>query len=239
MAAIVFSCIWIQPVSGQQVQVAGDPSTYADLVKQFYGPDQSLINGVLYYNRYARCKGHPYLMNNDFMDGELTVQGRYYPDLKIRYDIVSQCVELAYLNMQGSRNWLFTITDHVEAFRLGENLFSNLDLDGQSRKIYQVIRNAFFTCYIHWEKRLLPIQNDLDYTSKFTDAGTTCLLEMEGKAYIFKNRKTFTRLFPVDLQKEIRKIFRKNHFKIKYTTPDEMARNLNAVADLIKQGGLP
>lgn len=234
VAAILFLYIWSQPVSGQQVHSAGDQSGYADLVKHFYGPDQILINGVLYYNRYARCKGHPYLMSNDFMDGELTLQGRNYPDLKLRYDISSQCVELSYLNMQGSRNWLFTATDHVEAFRLGEYLFANLDLDGLSRKFYQVIRNGFFTCYIHWEKRLLPIQNDLDFTNKFTAADADFLMEMDGKTYIFKSRKSLTQLFPAEIQKQIRRIFRRNHLKIKQATPEEMVRNMNAVADLLK-----
>ena len=94
VATIILISIWIQPVSGQQVQGADNQFSYTDLVKQSYGYDQNLINGVLYYNRYVRCKGLPYLIGNDFVDGELTIQGKNYQDVKIRYDILSQCVYL-------------------------------------------------------------------------------------------------------------------------------------------------
>lgn len=239
VATIIFLSTWIQPVSGQGVQEPDNQFSYANLVNQFYGHDQSLINGILYYNRYPGTKGVPYLMSDDFVDGELTIQGRIYPDVKIRYDILSQYVELAYVNMQGSGNWLFTVADHVEAFQVGEYQFLKLNLDGQSGKFYQVIRTGLFTCYIHWGKRLLPIQNDHIFTKAFSDIDATNRLEMDGEINTFKNRKTFLELFPVDLQREIKRLLRKNRIKIRHASPDEMVRNMNLVADLLKNGGLP
>lgn len=239
VAALIFLSLWIQPVSGQRVQEPDNQFSYANLVNQFYGHDQSLINGILYYNRYPHCKGVPYLMSDDFVDGELTVQGKIYPDVKIRYDILSQYVEIAYINMQGSGNWLFTVADHVEAFQVGEYQFLKLNLDGQSGKFYQVIRTGLFTCYIHWEKRLLPLQNDQVFTRAFSEIDATNRLEMDGEINIFKNRKTFLELFPLNLQSEIKRLLRKNRIKFRHPSPDEMVRNMNLVADLLKNGGLP
>lgn len=239
VAAMFFLIIGIQPVSGQQAQGTGDQLKYANLVNQFYGHDQSLINGILYYNRYPGTKGVPYLMSDDFVDGKLTIQGKIYPDVKIRYDILSQCVELAYTNMQGSGNWLFTVADHVEEFQVGEYQFLKLNLDGQSGKFYQVIRTGLFTCYIHWERRLLPLQNDQIFTKAFSDIDATNRLEMDGEINTFKNRKTFLELFPVDLRREIKRLLRKNRIKVRHASPDEMVRIMNLVADLLKNGGLP
>jgi len=238
-AVIVFLTTCIQPVSGQRIQDPDNQFSYVNLVNQFYGNDQILVNGILYYNRYVRCKGLPYLTGNDFMNGELTLQGKNFPNVKVRYDITSQCVELAYFNMKGTRNWLFTVADHIEAFRVGEYQFLKLDLDAHSEKFYQVIRTGLFTCYVHWEKRLLPLQNDPDYSRVFSEADVYCLLEMEGSIKGFKNRKTFSRLFPEHVQKEIKRLLKRNHFKVQHAAPGEMVRNMNAVADLLRTGGLP
>ncbi len=239
VAAIIFLSMGIQPVSGQQIQGDDNRFFYADLVKQSYGHDQNLINGVLYFNRYVRCKGKPYLGSNNFVDGELTIQGKIYHDVKIRYDILSQCVEIAYFNKQGNRNWLFTVTDHVESFLLGEYLFKKLSLEGHTGKFYQVIRTGPFTCFVHREMKLLPLQNDPHNSRVFSEVHATCLLEMDGKITLFKNRKSFSELFPPHQQKEIRRLFKTNHFKIKKAFPAEMVRNMNGVADILNKGGLP
>lgn len=239
VVALILLSLGTRPVSGQQITGAENRNSYADLVKQSYGHDQNLINGVLYYNRYVRCKGLPYLISNDFVDGELTIQGRKYNDISIRYDILSQCVEIVYFNIQGNPNWLFTVSEHVESFLFGEYPFKKLNIEGSDGKFYQVIQTGPFTCYIHWEKKLLPLQNDPDNSRVFSEVHVTCLLEMDGKITYFKNRRSFSELFPLHQQKEIRRLFRTNHYKIKKASPAEMVRHMNEVADILNSGGLP
>ncbi|MEN8227510.1 MAG: hypothetical protein ABFS38_05090 [Bacteroidota bacterium] len=239
VTAIIFLALLIQPVCAQQQTVPANGISYVELVEQSFGLDQDLINGIQYFDRYMGYKGVPYFVSIGFMDGELTIKERVYQDVRIRYDLFSQSVEVEYDYFFGGASWLVAVTDHIEAFKFGEYPFIKLDIEESSGKFYQVIRTNQFTCYVHWEKKILPIQNDQFFTEEFSAPKSTCLLEMNGEINVFKNRKSFAELFPEHQRKEIKRLYRKNQFRVKKASPNELVYHMNAVANLIKNGTLP
>ncbi len=239
VAAIIFPIALTQPVWGQQAVVPERNNSYKALVEHYFGYDQNLVNGVQYYNRYLGSKGIPYFMNIGFVDGDLIIQERVYKNLRMRYDLLAQILEIEYDNNNGGIGWLVTVPDHITAFRFGEYPFRKLNLEGPSGKFYQVIKTDLFTCYIHWEKMLLPLQFEHQYTHKFSQVNSTTLLEVNGETNVFKNRKGFVKLFPENRQKVIKRFLRRNHFIFQNASPNEMVLSMNAVANLLNSGGLP
>ncbi len=221
------------------MSVADNRNPFIALVEQYFGLDQNLINGAQYYDRYEGCKGVPFFMSIGFMEGDITIKKRLYQDVRIRYDMLSQCVEVEYDFFYGGNSWLVAVTDHIEAFQIGEYHFMKLNLEGPPGKFYQVIRTKRFTCYVHWEKKLSPLQNDPFFTHEFSDPKPTCLLDMDGEINKFKNRKAFAEQFPEHLQKEIKNLFKRNQFKVQRASPNELLLNMNAVGNLLSSGGLP
>jgi hypothetical protein len=48
---------------------------------------QILYNGILFKNKFLRIDGDPYLFKNYFLPGTVSLNGRKFTNLKIRYDI--------------------------------------------------------------------------------------------------------------------------------------------------------
>jgi len=228
----------MRPVYGQQESPDVIQSAYTSLVKKAYGLDQDLINGVRYFNRYLGCQGDPYFGSIGFEDGELTIKDRVYQDLRIRYDLFSQSVEVEYNYSFGRGNRLVTVSDHVEAFRIQEYSFEKLNIEEPSGKFYQVIRTDLFSCYIHWEKKLISLHNDRNFTKEFSKPKSTCLLEVDGEIKAIKSRTDFEALFPDHQRKKIKRLLKKNLVTIHRASPREMVLNMNAVAKLLKTGGV-
>lgn len=229
----------IGPVLGQQPAVPETRNHYVEVVERSFGYDQDLINGVQYFDRYMGYKGVPYFMSIGFVDGEMTIRDKLYRNVRIRYDLYSQVVEIEYENFYGGFSWLLTVADHVKAFQMGEFVFEKLNLDGQSTGFYQVIRTRQFTSYIAWKKRLTPLQNDQRFTHVFSELSSSSFLEMDGAIHPYNNRKELVGLFPEHMRKEINRFLKRNQFNVKGASPNEMVLSMNAVSNLMQSGGLP
>lgn len=238
VATVIFLIALGQPLCGQQDPSDVNQSSYTSLVEKAYGLDQDLINGVQYFDRYLGCKGDSYIGSIVFEDGELTIKERVYHNLKIRYDIFSQSVEVEYDILFGRGKRLITIADHVEAFQIQEYSFEKLNIEEPSEKFYQVIQTDFFSCYVHWEKQLIPLQNDRNFTKEFSKPKSTCLLDVNGAIREFKSRKDFVELFPDHQKKKIKRLLKKNLVRIQSASPGDMVLNMNEVAKLLKTGGV-
>ncbi|MCK5134490.1 MAG: hypothetical protein KAR19_01785 [Bacteroidales bacterium] len=208
-------------------------------MEQAYGLDQDLVNGVQYHNRYMSCQGHPYFMEDRFASGSVSVRGRIYKDVRLRYDLYSQHVEIEYENFSGGSNVLITITDNVDAFSRGAFEFLKLNLGQEPTRFYQVIRTNVFTCYVYREKELIPLTNNMLFIEQFIKASLTYQMEMDGRLYEFNNMKSFAALFPEDQQKMIKRYLRRKHFTFRKATPGAIVRNMSAVSNLSASGGLP
>jgi len=50
---------------------------------------QFLYNGRLWWNQHIKVRGHAYYLSGDFIPGNVSLKGKEYKDLKIKYDIFS------------------------------------------------------------------------------------------------------------------------------------------------------
>ena len=109
VATLIFLVIINAPVCGQKTGALEDDLNYSELVGKAYGLDQELVNGVQYFNRYRATLGHPYFLGDMFQMGSATIRGRNYSDVKLKYDLFSQHLEVKYKNYLGEKtrsSWL-------------------------------------------------------------------------------------------------------------------------------------
>jgi len=139
----------------------------------------------------------------------------------------------------GGQSWLVAVADHIEAFRIGEFRFIKADLEETGKKFYQVIETGLFTCYIHWAKRLQPVQNDHFFTHRFSNSKATFLLEKDGGIKEINSRKVFVNQFSQVHRKAIKHLLKRNQFNLRLATPDVLVYHMNAVANLLNTGGIP
>ena len=236
VALTIFLCvhIFLPPVFGQQNISKADHSSYAHLVNKGYGLDQDLINGLQYYNRHTLSTGHPYFQNNQFRRGSITIKGEIFNDVRLKYDIHSQNVELEYEKFSGGNNQVVTIFDQVVAFKLGEYQFQKLSIEEKSENYYQVISTACFTIYVFWEKELLPLNGSTTHVEQFADAKHSLWLDLDGELTPFNSRKEFSECFPEEDQKEIKRLLSNNQFRFRTAQVDEIIRNVELACNLLK-----
>jgi hypothetical protein len=232
-AIILCLSIYLFPVFGQANSVQADRGSYTYLVKRGYGLDQDLVNGLQYYNRHMFSTGDPYFHNNQFKKGSITIKGKIFYNVKLKFDIYSQNVELEYENISGGRNQVITIFDQVDAFTLGDFQFQKLIIEEGDEKYYQVISTACFTVYVFWEKGLLPLNGSTTHVEKFTDAKHSYLLDLAGELTPFNSRKDFSECFPEEDQKEIKRLLSRNQFKFRTAQVDQIVRNVEWVCNLL------
>jgi len=213
--------------------------TFPDLVENAYGLDQDLVNGVQYSNRYMRSEGHPYFLEDRFMNGSVSINGKIYQNLQLKYNILSQDVEIKHKKYLGGNYRYITISDRMEAFSLGEYEFRKLKIQEEPERYYQVISTRHFTCFVHWEKKLIPLDNSVIYVDYFTNPRFYYWLELNGEIIAFNNRRAFARLFPMNMQREILKLFRQRHISFRNVGPDKILRTMEMVANLFNNEGQP
>ncbi|MCK4700652.1 MAG: hypothetical protein KAT38_09970 [Bacteroidales bacterium] len=213
--------------------------TFPDLVENAYGLDQDLVNGIQYSNRYMRSEGHPYFLEDRFMNGSVSINGKIYQNVQLKYDLFSQRVEIKHDKISGRNYRYITISDRMEAFSLGEYEFRKLNIPEYPERYYQVINTRHFTCFVHWEKKLIPLENNVIYLDHFTNHRLYYWLELNGEIIAFNNRRAFARLFPGNMQREILKLFRQRHISFRNIGPDEILWTMEMVANLFNTEGQP
>jgi len=233
LAIVVSFVFFCTPGHGQSS--GEDQEAYANLVRKEYGLDHELINGVQYYNHHNRSQGHPYFLMQVYQTGSLTLEGRTYQNVFLRFDIHSQHVELQYRNFSGGGNQLVTVVDKVDAFTLGSYQFRKMTLEKGVEKFYQVLATGCCTCYIHWEKDLLALNGSFTHIEQFSDTKRSFWLDLNGELHHFSSRKDFAGLFPEEGQKEIKRLLSRNQFKFRTASVDEIIRNVEAVCLLLEE----
>ena len=213
------------PIAGQE--------SFPDLVIQAFGLDQDLVNGVQYSNKYRNARGHPYFLEDKFQNGSVTVEGRKYEDVWLKYDLLSQHVEIEYEDFSGGKSRLITVAARMSAFNFGKYDFRKMTLQGDGELYYQAIRTSSFTCYIHWDKRLVPVHDGAGYTGQFSDPRTDCWLERDGTISRFHDRRSFAMLFGEELQKEIARFLKSEHISFRKSGPEELLHALNGIDQLV------
>ncbi len=205
----------------------------AEYISRKYGTDPELINGIQFYNRYFRVLNHPYLFGPESLPGELKLSGKSYGKLLLNYDIYNQSLVLEYTNPSGGINKIFLVSEHVQAFTLGEVEFEKLELDGTGPRFYQVIRPGNLNCFVHWSKNLVPIQNDLRHSGSFTEPAGSFYLQINGRLHSFTTRRSFIGLFAKNTRKKIRKYMRINSLYLRQASPGDLSDLIRYTASVL------
>jgi len=236
VSTVIFLIGIIQlPLWGQQA-VVDSSRDYAELVERAYGQDQELVNGMQYYDRHPRSLRHPYLMEGWVHQGSVQIRGMLYSGVWLRYDILDQQVEVEYLTMNGAENQVILVSDRVDEFNIGWHYFKKLKLE-EAEQFYQVIGSDRLVFYIHWQKKLVPVSGNAQYVEEYTMPKRTYLMDLDGAIHEFGSKKSLIKSFPVDIQKDVKKLIRMNRVQIKVDSPEQLELFIIAVNNLLNSRG--
>ena len=214
-----------------------DPSQeYAELVERAYGQDQALVNGLQYYNRHPQSLGHPYLLEGWVHQGSVSLRGKLYPGLWLKYDIHGQQVEVEYRTMIGADNQVVLVSDRVDNFSIGNYFFEKLKLEGEQEQFYQVLGEGRMVWYIRWEKKLEAVSGNTRFIEEYSSPRRSYLLELDASIHPFNNKKSFIQLFPKAIQKDMKKLIKSNNIQIRTASTEQLELFILAASNLLDEG---
>ena len=195
------------------------------------GLDQTLINGVRYYDKYPNVSGHPFLFE-DSQPGSITLSGKVYEDLLINYDLYSQHLVLEYKGWNKAYYRIILSPAHTASFRMNDEWFQKLDLGDKGLLFYQVIGTDELKLFVHHEKLLTGNTGDQQVLYGFSNPKMTYYLEYRGTIFPIKNRRSLAEVFSGTSKGEIRKYVRKNILRFQHMTPGELHSLIDFISSL-------
>jgi hypothetical protein len=235
VSALLCFCALQLPLPGQLT--TADSNQYSELVDQSFGQDQELVNGVQFHNKHPRSMGHPYLLEDVLHQGSVTIRGQHYIDIWLKYDIYARQVEVAYKTISGATNHVVLVSDHVDEFTLGNRYFRKMILEEeQQEQFYQVIGDGTMVWYIRWEKRLVPVSGNSNFIEEFSKAKRQYLMELGGSVYPFHNKKSFLKLLPKAVHKDMKRLIKTNQLQIRSASAEQLKLFVLAAAQLVTGG---
>jgi hypothetical protein len=203
-----------------------DPEVLIQLNKFFnheYGLDQKLISGIQYYNKNPRALGNEFLGSGDFADGRLVLNGKEYNDVKIRYDIYNQRINLRFNYDSSAANTVIIENYKIDEFEMNGMLFMKSCYSGYDTSFYQVIAEGRISCLYYWYKDL-TLQTSLRNVYEYSEPRKKFYLLVDSTLTRYTGNITFLKLFN-ETKPEVRKYLRKNQIKLRYAS-DKTVANL-------------
>jgi len=179
---------------------------------------QKLFNGRAWKNIYYKIKGDQFLFTTDFITGNLTIDGKEYRNIRLKYDIYND--ELISINEHGIM--LQLNKEMIDKFSLSYNSqlynFKRIDSDttGAMKGFVNILyegRSAFYIKYMK-EILLLAVENKYDMFNQVIRV----FFVKEGTVHRINSRREFLRLLK-DHKGEVHQCMRSNKIKLSKKIP--------------------
>lgn len=197
-------------------------SDYNNLFNRSIGLDENLINGYQYFNQYPKAEGHSFLGDDEFLPGKLVINNKTYSDVFIKFDILNQDVLLRYKNSVGSINHMVLQKNFISEFTIDDKKFKKLHFDETGTQFFQVLKsNKKIGCIYLWKKTLTVSSAPNKNYYNYSDANKTTYLVINGSLKRYKNKHSFVKLFPEELQDRIKKYLKHRKISLR-AAPDKV-----------------
>jgi len=178
-----------------------------------YGLDNKLYNGIKYTNQYYNYDGNPYLLEKA-LSGSVTIDSTKFAEQHILYDIYNDqlIIDVQQANLHTS---FIVPTEDIDEFRIGNRCFVLQPDDPTKKNILEKVYEGDISCYLDWKKETQLRSQTSGYTYVFTDAVWEGILYMDGNKYEFHSKRSFLKMVPKSIRKNIKSYISDQHIKIK------------------------
>ncbi|HUX96993.1 MAG TPA: hypothetical protein VMV47_14755 [Bacteroidales bacterium] len=182
-------------------------------------PNQLLYNGRVWRNLYASVHGDPFLFSDEFMPGQVTMNGKTFSKLRLRYDILND--EIVTITDKGiilqlNREMIeeFTITYKGRIYNFLHLITDSLDnLSGYVNVVYEGNSGL----YVKSRKEISGMGPGKNYED-FFQVDRIFLLK-DGIFTLIRSNRDFKREFS-DRWSEIKEYKTANRIKLSVKSPD-------------------
>ncbi len=191
--------------------------------EQIYSTDDLLVNGQFYVPEKPRAQGSPYFGNKGFQEAALSIKGRLFEKVKIKYDLANQRLILQTTLESGQYVPVMLNNELVDSFHLAGTHFINArHYDASVSGFYALVYEGRFSFLIRYEKSFRAVYDNQTPNGSYTDSKANYFLYRDGKLTALNGKKNLLKYFS-PVKSLVKTYLRKN--RIKYQKAD--TRTLN------------
>ncbi len=189
-------------------QANNTPPTSQKILEELnniYGADQRLVSGKIYHQApYGSVSGHPFCISDEWKEGQVTMDGRVYKNLLLKYDIVNNELVLNTLNLNNTSFQIRLEKGNISSFKLDNRKFVIYpSTENDDNPLFCELVSSGPVDFLLLRSKEMRITSsggtDFEYKEYYNN-----YLDKDGKLVSFKSRKSLFRLFPGH-RKELRK----------------------------------
>jgi len=180
-----------------------------------YGMDPQLFNGIKYFPEHSLARGYPFWQDNQPMKADLVYSGRYYKNLKIKYNLYIQEFILEYADQFGGLQQLILNRSNIDSVFINNTLFIRNKYSDIKEYFLQVIHEDKISCYFTWKKEYRFNNTGVEVGHEYSDEMVTSYIVKNGRVYVFANNRSFLKIFPEDSRDSIREYMKDNRINVK------------------------
>jgi hypothetical protein len=211
---VITSLISVEPAASKTTDL------YFDEVKFDSLPVNQIINnGRIWRDLYASVKGDQFLFTNEFLSGQVTMNGKTYGTPKLRYDILNDEI----MTVTDKGHILQLNKEMVESFTLTYLFriynFTKTEPDSLSKVsgYFNVLYKGRTTLYIRYYKEISKRGPGKNYED-FVQADRVYVIK-DGIFYQVRNNRDF-KIILSDKKNEIKAYLKENRMMISRKSPD-------------------
>lgn len=189
-----------------------------------YGTDPHLYNGIKYFPEYFFTRGFPFWKDDKPLMADIVFSGKYYKDLKIRYDLYTQEFILEYSDKFGGLQQIVMNRLKLDSIFIDDVLFIKNKFSDIKAYFLQVIHEDKISCYFTWKKEYRFNNSGIETGHEYSDEIVNSYLVLDGKSYVFANKVSFLKIFPADKRNLIRKFMKVNRIKVRRRLQTDMVK---------------
>jgi hypothetical protein len=193
-------------------------TTNSPVIQQNPSDKQILLNGRIWRNQYSQVSGDQFFLENIFLKGSVTFNGRRFGNLDLKYDIYNDELILSIETYPV----IIMNKEMVDSFSLvlGNRIFHIINAGNDTSNVLKGYANVLYdgpsSLYVKYIKKIQPLavdgKNDLFYQDDriYIRKGTE-MIQVEGKRKLLN-------LFE-DKKKGIRDYLKRNRIKVRQKDP--------------------
>jgi hypothetical protein len=202
----------------EAIPVSGGTFTAIREQKDSVPETQILFNGRLWRNLYNKVKGDQFLFTREFLPGTVSMTGKVFTNLVIRYDIFNDELTIPFsrIALQINKEMVdsFSITFQGKKYQFDRFADDSLKV---VKGYLQVLYKGKCALYIKYKKEIEPLAVDKIY-DKFYQVDKIWFVR-DGKAFPISGKKDIMNIME-DQKAATRDYVKKNKLKMSKSNPE-------------------
>ncbi len=194
-----------------------------------YGTDDRLINGEVYMRRYTGIKGSPYLFDENWVVGNLFIDGKVYKNKSININLETNEIILNAELKEGVFTKIILNDAYLDSIDIAGRRFVNsadyFPADSSST-FFEVIYENDFVYVVHYRKDFIREYTDSTPLGRYSGLKSDRLIVKNGEKINVNREKAFLNFFGPDNKKAIRTFMKNNRIHYKKADLHELQKLL-------------